>query len=155
MPTRCARWRRGAAPLQVIESVERARESVRRREAMRKQRIDTAESAAQWLLSYARRLKAVSDALASVPPGSTRAQRLREQQAELERKHAWREQQRAHALQEGERAKVSLRYREIAAIVNMPVGSVSAQISRLRQELVEMVARDAGARRSASPESSS
>lgn len=76
--------------------------------------------------------------LRNLPPGSTRSERLRQEEAEIERKRSWREDQRSRALDESRRATVTLRYREIAEILGAPIGSVSAQITRLRQELVRM-----------------
>jgi len=140
--------RSGRPVREVLELVEQARESVRAREVARRRRLDEAESAAQWILRYERELDASREELANVPPRSTRAERLREQQADLERKRAWRQQQRDRALNEGQRATVTLRYREIARILNAPVGSVSAQVARLRQELLRLAAKQASGRKS-------
>jgi DNA-directed RNA polymerase specialized sigma24 family protein len=136
----------GRSVREVVELIERARESVRSREAARREKLEEAESAAQWILRYERDLHHAADALANLPPQSVRAERLREQQAELERKHVWRQQQRERALAESRRATVTLRYREIADILNAPVGSVSAQVTRLRQELLNLAAQRASGR---------
>ena len=58
----------------------------------------------------------------------------------MQRKRTWREQQRDRARSEGERATVTLRYRDIAHILNAPTGSISTQVMRLRQELSKLVA---------------
>ncbi|MBI4516269.1 MAG: sigma-70 region 4 domain-containing protein [Deltaproteobacteria bacterium] len=135
---------------EVVERIERARESVRAREIARRERMDEAESAAQWVLRYERDLRGMTNELGNVPPQSTRAARLREQQAELERKRGWRQQQRERALAESRRAMVTLRYREIAEILGVPVGSVSAQVTRVRQELLRLAAQQASSQ-AASP----
>jgi DNA-directed RNA polymerase specialized sigma24 family protein len=139
--------RSGRSVREVVELVEQARESVRTREAARREKVEEAESAAQWILRYERDLHHTANALANLPPQSMRAERLREQQAELERKRAWRQQQHERALAESGRATVTLRYREIAHILDSHVGSVSAQVTRLRQELLQLAAERAGARR--------
>jgi len=131
---------------EVVELVEQARESVRTREAARREKLEEAESAAQWILRYERDLHHAADDLTNLPPKSMRAERLREQQAELERKRAWRQQQRERVLVESRRATVTLRYREIAHILNAPVGSVGAQVTRLRQELLNLAAQRASGR---------
>ena len=77
----------------------------------------------------------MTDALNNLPPNSSRAARLRSEYDELQRKRTWREQQRDRARTEGERATVTLRYRDIAHILNAPTGSISTQVMRLRQEL--------------------
>ncbi len=135
--------RSGRSVHDVIELVENARASVRAREVARQEWLDEAESAAQWILRYQRQLAALRDRLANLPPPSGEAERLRETQAELERKQAWRAQQRERALGDSRRATVTLRYREIAALLNAPIGSISAQITRLRQELTHLAARPA------------
>jgi hypothetical protein len=131
---------------EVAELVEQARESVRTREAARREKLDEAESAAQWILRYERDMHYATDAVANLPPQSVRAERLRELHAELERKRAWRQRQRERALAESRRATVTLRYREIADFLNAPVGSVSAQVTRLRQELLQLAAQRASGR---------
>jgi len=131
---------------EVIKLVEQARQSVRSREVARREKLDEAESAAQWILQYERRLAQLSEDLGNLPPESGRAERLRHQQAEIERKSAWRQRQRERALKDSQRATVTLRYREIAHILNAPVGSVSAQVTRLRQELLNLAAQHAGHR---------
>jgi hypothetical protein len=138
--------RSGRSVREVVELVEQARESVRSREAARREKLDEAESAAQWILRYERDLHHTADALANLPLQSVRAERLRAQQTDLERKRAWRQEQRERALAESQRATVTLRYRDIAHILNAPVGSVSAQVTRLRQELLNLAAQRAKGR---------
>lgn len=128
--------RSGRGVRDVIELVERARESVRARERTRRQKLDEAESAAQWILQYERRAAQIEQQLVRAAPDSTYAARLRSERIELVRKRDWREQQRDRARTEGERATVTLRYRDIAVLLNAPTGSVSAQIMRLRRELL-------------------
>jgi stringent starvation protein B len=124
----------------VVELVERARQSVRARETTRRATLEEAESAAQWILQYGRRQAEITDALNNLPPNSKRAARLRSEYGDLQRKRTWREQQRDRARTEGERATVTLRYRDIAHILNAPTGSISTQVMRLRQELSKLVA---------------
>jgi hypothetical protein len=136
--------RSGRSVAEVIELVEQARESVRVRELEKRRMIDQAESAAQWILQYDRRLAQVADDLANVPPHSERAARLRDEQSQLARKRAWRDAQRTRALDDAERATVTLRYREIAFILNAPIGTVSAEITRMRQDLVKLAEEQGG-----------
>jgi hypothetical protein len=136
--------RSGRSVKEVIELVEQARASVRVRELEKRRMTDQAESAAQWILRYDRRLAQVAEDLANVPPHSERAARLHEEHSELERKRAWRNDQRTRALDEAERATVTLRYREIADLLNAPLGTVSAEITRMRQDLVKLAEEQGG-----------
>ena len=135
--------RSGRSVREVVELVEQARESVRAREASRQGKLEEAESAARWILQYERRLGQIAEDLRNLPPRATRAERLREEQADLERKRQWRQQQQGRAMVESQRATVTLRYREIAHILNVPIGNVSAQVTRLRQELLNLAVRHA------------
>jgi DNA-directed RNA polymerase specialized sigma24 family protein len=136
--------RSGRSVQEAIELVEQARESVRLREVEKRRMIGQAESAAQWILRYDRRLAQVAEDLAHAPPHSERAVRLQEEQNELERKRAWRNDQRTRALDEAERATVTLRYREIAELLNVPLGTVSAEITRMRQDLLKLAEEEGG-----------
>ena len=133
--------RSGRSVRAVIEHIEQARDSVRERETTQRGRIDEAESAAHWILRYERRLAEVREQLEGLSTEVPRARRLRGLQLELERKRRWRHEQRERALADGSRAQVTLRYRDIAEILNQPLGSVSAQITRLRQELARLAGR--------------
>lgn len=129
----------GRSIREVIELVEEAGESVRRRELERRRRRDQSDSAAGWILRYERRLARLAESPNDFAAGSARAQRIAHEREELERKRAWRDEQRRRARQDAERATVTLPYKDIARILNMPIGSVSAQIARLRQELRRLV----------------
>jgi hypothetical protein len=128
---------------EVVERVERARESVRQREARRRGKQEEAESAGQWLLRYDRKLTQLAEDLHNLSGDSRQAVRLREETEELERKRVWRQQQQQRALAETERAMVTLRYREVAELLNAKPGSVSADITHLRHELLRLTAEDA------------
>ena len=125
---------------EVLELVERARESIRQREARRRGKQEEVESAGQWILRYERKLAGLAEDLRNAPAGSTQPARLQAEADELERKRAWRQQQRQRALAESERTLVTLRYREIAELLNAKPGTVSADITHLRQELLRLTA---------------
>lgn len=121
---------------EVVQSVEQLRASVRQREAAAKGIEDKLDAVQAWIQLYERRLRRLADDLAALPPGSMAAARLREEQADLERKTVRRQQQRTKLLTHRQRRKVTAPYKEIAAILNTTVGNVGSQISRLRQELL-------------------
>lgn len=127
--------RSGRSVRDVVERIEAARRSVRRRESGHHHRQQEAESAAQWILRYEHDIERLAEQESALPPHSTRAERLREQRAELERKRAWREEQHQRAVRDSERALITLPYREIAEILNVQIGTISAQIARVRDEL--------------------
>lgn len=132
--------RRSSRPMrEVAEEIEKARESVRQRLAAQRQKLDQAETATQWILRYDRQLARVRRELANAVPGS-QTRGLQQQESEIERKRARRQEQRDRVIEESRRAQVTLRYREIALILGVPVGTVGAQVTRLRQQVLKLVA---------------
>lgn len=121
---------------EVLQAVEQLRGAVREREAVAKGIEDKLDAVQAWIQLYERRLQRIGEDLACIPPGSTAAARLREEQAELEGKTQRRQQQRTKLLANRQRRKITAPYKEIAAILNTTVGNVGSQISRLRQELL-------------------
>jgi len=125
----------GRSVPEVVTSVDRLRAMVREREAGRKTVEDHLDAVHAWVQLYGRRLRRIGEDLETLPPGSTKAARLREEQSELERKLERRHKQRAKLAKEMQRHKVTAPYKEIAAILNTTTGNVGSRIARLRQEL--------------------
>ncbi len=124
---------------EVLARIERLRATVREREAGLKRMEDALDAVQAWIQLYERRVQRIVEGLASLPPSSTAAARLREEQAELERKIERRRQQRTKLLAQAQRRKVTAPYKDIAALLNTSVGNVGSQIARLRRELLAKV----------------
>lgn len=120
----------------VLSRVDQLRATVREREAGLKRMEDSLDAVQAWIQLYERRLQRIRDDLGSVPPASTAAERLNEEQTELERKIGRRRQQRAKLLAQAQRRKVTAPYKDIAELLNTSVGNVGSQIARLRRELM-------------------
>ena len=120
----------------VLSRVDQLRATVREREAGLKRMEDSLDAVQAWIQLYERRLQRIRDDLSSVPPASTAAARLNEEQSELERKIDRRRQQRAKLLAQAQRRKVTAPYKDIAELLNTSVGNVGSQIARLRRELM-------------------
>jgi CRP-like cAMP-binding protein len=120
----------------VLSRVDQLRATVREREAGLKRMEDSLDAVQAWIQLYERRLQRIRDDLGSVPPSSTAAARLNEEQVELERKTGRRRQQRVKLLAQAQRRKVTAPYKDIATLLNTSVGNVGSQIARLRRELL-------------------
>jgi DNA-directed RNA polymerase specialized sigma24 family protein len=119
----------------LLTAIDQLRARVREREARQKDLEDALDGVQAWIGLYERRLRQIAATLVARPADDPRATRLRTERAELERKLVRRHQQRAGLLSRTQRRKVTAPYKDIAALLNMNVGTVASQLSRLRKEL--------------------
>ncbi len=129
----------GCEVAEVLDRIDRLRATVREREAGLKRMEDALDAVQAWVQLYERRVQRISEDLATLPPTSIAAERLREERAQLERKIQRRRQQRAKLLAQAQRRKVTAPYKEIAAMLNTSIGNIGSQIARLRRELLTKV----------------
>lgn len=129
----------GQSVADVVEAVERLRNTVRQRQVTAKGIEDKLDTVHAWIQLHERRLRRIAQDLAALPPRTTAAARLREEQLELERKVEQRHRQRDKVLARRQRRKLTAPYKEIAALLNTTVGNVGSQIARLRQEVFARV----------------
>lgn len=96
---------------------------------------------AYWIHTYKRQMTALEEQIhRSCLHGETQTETaLAQEQAELERKLAWRYRQQAR-LQAAVQKDVRPSYRDIAKLLNRPVGSIRSMIARARQELGQQLA---------------
>lgn len=119
----------------LLSALDRLREHVRDREERQKHIEDELDAVQAWIALYERRARQIADTLIHLPSGSSKRARLASERAELERKVGRRQQQRAALVARLQRRKVTAPYKDIAALLNMTVGTVASQLSRLRKEL--------------------
>lgn len=124
---------------EVLDRIDRLRATVREREAGLKRMEDALDAVQAWIQLYERRVQRISDDVATLPPTSMAAERLREERTQLERKIQRRRQQRGKLLAQAQRRKVTAPYKEIAAMLNTSIGNIGSQIARLRRELLTKV----------------
>ena len=136
--------RSGRAVREVLERIEAAREIVRSREATQRARLDAAESAGQWIRLYERRLAQIEEDLVAIDSDSPRAARLHAQRAELLEKLGKRRRQQADRLRASSHTVVTLPTEMLADLLGQPASSTRSQITRVRQELVALLSREAG-----------
>jgi len=129
----------GCDVAEVLDRIDRLRATVREREAGLKRMEDALDAVQAWIQLYERRVQRISDDLATLPPTSIAAERLREERAQLERKVQRRRQQRGKLLAQAQRRKVTAPYKDIAAMLNTSIGNIGSQIARLRRELLTKV----------------
>jgi RNA polymerase sigma factor (sigma-70 family) len=129
----------GCDVAEVLSRVDRLRATVREREASLKRMEDSLDAVQAWIQLYERRRQRLLEDLNGLPPESSAARRLREEEVELQRKIERRRRQRTKLLDQTQRRKVTAPYKEIAALLNTSVGNVGSQIARLRRELLSKI----------------
>ena len=123
----------GQSVLDVLGALERLRASVREREAEQKELDDTLDAVHAWIQLYEHRLHELRSAAAGLAAAAGRAPE--EECAEIERKLGRRQSQRAKLVAQLKGHRVTVTYKDIAALLKTSTGNVGSQISRLRQEL--------------------
>lgn len=119
----------------VIEEIERLRSLVREREAVLRRLDDQLEAVHGWIRLYRRRLARLSADAQGPSPDSPTAQSILAERRELERKLAWREEQRRRLVRQLQRRKVTAPYKEIARLLGTTIGNVASQVLRVRKEV--------------------
>jgi len=129
----------GRSTQDLVAAVDAMRATVRVREAGLKRIEDSLDAVHAWISLYERRVHRLTNDLASLPPDTAAAQRLREERATLDGKLERRHQQREKLLAQRQRRKVTAPYKEIASILNTTVGNVASMIARTRNEVAQRI----------------
>ena len=96
---------------------------------------DALHTVAYWIHTYQRWIADLDERLQAhdVQSTSQEKSKLVYEKAELERKLAWRYRQQAKLWEELQRADICPSYRDIARILNRPVGTICSRIARARE----------------------
>jgi hypothetical protein len=107
----------------------------------------TLHTVAYWIQTYQRQLRTLEAQLhASRDRGDiTSLRRLEHDKEELERKLAWRYQQQARLREELQKGDLRPAYKDLARLLNMPLGTICSKIARAREEFGQQLARARGA----------
>lgn len=124
---------------EVIDAIEDLRAMVRKREAMLRRLEDQLDSVHGWVRLYQRRLARLEADGAHLPLTSSAAAKIQAERHELERKLAWRLEQRRRLWQQLRRRKVTAPYKEIARLLGTTVGNVASQILRVRRTVARQL----------------
>jgi len=125
----------GRSVAATLDAVDELRAGIRERESTAREIDENLESVQSWIQLYERRVAQIHVDLTDLPPRASRAERLRAERSELERKLANRRRQRAKLAGQVQRRKVTAPYKEIATVLNTSIGNVGSQITRIREEL--------------------
>lgn len=103
---------------------------------------DTLHTVAYWILTYQRNIAVLEEKIRiGQLQGDMRGlERLMRDKAELERKLAWRYQQQSKLREELLKSDIRPSYKDIARILNVPLGTICSKIARAREEFGQKLA---------------
>jgi DNA-directed RNA polymerase specialized sigma24 family protein len=102
----------------------------------------TFHTVAYWIQTYQRQAAVLQERI-QVGAGQSDAgmlQKWTHEKAELERKLAWRYEQQARLREELQKSDVRPSYKDIATILNLPLGTICSKIARAREEFGQKLA---------------
>lgn len=139
----------GGKHREVVALLENTRSGLTRKDEQFTSLHVQLESIFGWVLIYQNDLAGISETLKSVAEGSPKHTELCRQKEELERKLKWRYRQREQALAKAKQFRVTTSYKDIARLLNIPLGTVCSLIARIRTELIEAVSHSETAKQAA------
>ena len=119
---------------EIITIVEETRSGLRRKDEQFTSLQDHLDSIFGWMLLYQKELTKVLETLESATEGSSEHIELSCQKEELERKLEWRYRQRKEVLDKVRKFRIRTPYRDIARLLNVPIGTVCSLVARIRDE---------------------
>ncbi len=126
--------------LEIIDNIEKA---MGQRATRWRERQDKVTTVHAWIMTYQRRLRQLEEQLdQSVQAGGQANLRsLQEERDDLLRKLAWRYRQQESLRQETLAVHIRPSYKELARLLNWPLGTLCSRVARAREELSQAMGR--------------
>ncbi|MGH8067777.1 MAG: hypothetical protein ACRERE_21610 [Candidatus Entotheonellia bacterium] len=126
--------------LEIIDNIEKA---MGQRATRWRERQDKVTTVHAWIMTYQRRLRQLGEQLdQSVQAGGQANLRsLQEERDDLLRKLAWRYRQQESLRQETLAVHIRPSYKELARLLNWPLGTLCSRVARAREELSQAMGR--------------
>ena len=135
----------GCTYREVVTIIEEMRATLRGKDEKAVSLDDQLESVFGWILLYQKELARVEEVLRSSTEGSPKHIDLHHQKEELQRKLDWRYRQQQQLLGKTRQFRVTAPYKDIARLLNFPLGTVCSLIGRIREEILKTFGSPEGA----------
>ena len=123
----------GRSYREIIADIEETRDRLSKKDEQFAALQAQLQSIYGWILLYQKELRKISERLNSLPEASPHFAENRRQKEELERKLEWRYRQRDQTLEKVRQFRVTTAYKDIARLLNAPIGTVCSLIARTRE----------------------
>jgi len=122
---------------EVIGALESIRAGLRAKDENYSNQQGQLDSVFGWILVYQKELARLEEALRPFSERSPEYAELCRDKAALERKLEWRYRQQEKLLEKIRQFRVTTPYKDIATLLNVPLGTVCSLVARTRAELLE------------------
>jgi RNA polymerase sigma factor (sigma-70 family) len=126
---------------EIITDIEEMRDRLSKKDEQLAALHAQLESTYGWILLYQKELEKISEQLNSLPEDSPHFSEHRRKKNELERKLVWRYRQRDQTLEKVRQFRVTTPYKDIARLLNAPIGTVCSLIARIREEICGVISK--------------
>ncbi len=130
------RKKSGRSYREIIAHIEETRNRLLEKDEQLGALLSQLDSIYGWILSYQKELKTLSERLDSLQEESSRYRDVERQKEDLERKLEWRYRQRSQTLEKIRQFRVTTPYKDIARLINAPLGTVCSLVARIREEVM-------------------
>jgi len=125
----------GRSYREIITDIEETRNRLSKKDEQLATLHAQLESIYGWILLYQKELGKISERLNSFAEASPHFAENRRQIEQLKRKLGWRYRQRDQTLEKVRQFRVTTPYKDIARLLNAPMGTVCSLIARTREEI--------------------
>lgn len=124
---------------EVVTIVEEMRSVLAGKDVKMTSMQDQLESVFGSLLLYQKELAKIEEGLKSSIEGSAKHAELCRRKEELQRKLEWRYRQQQQGVEKAGRFRITTPYKDIARLLNVPLGTVCSLVGRIREEILKTV----------------